>query len=125
MDGGLTSEEALSKLKLKQPLATGQENCQNMNSVWQQENMRTFKDFLSWYNNRDVFRALEAVQKKVDSYYNKIIDMLKLGCTLPFLATICLHKSTTAKFYTFVEGEKIYWRKFVKTWLVDHPLYLH
>ena len=32
--------------------------------------------------------------------------MLKLGCTLPNLANICLHKSTDAKFYPFTEGVK-------------------
>ena len=32
--------------------------------------------------------------------------MLKLGCTLPNLANIRLHKSTDAKFYPFTEGAK-------------------
>ena len=32
--------------------------------------------------------------------------MLKLGCTLPNLANICLHKSTRAKFYPFTETDK-------------------
>ena len=32
--------------------------------------------------------------------------MLKLGCTLPNLANICLHKSTSAKFYPFTETDK-------------------
>ena len=32
--------------------------------------------------------------------------MLELGCTLPNLANICLHKSTDAKFYPFTEGDK-------------------
>ena len=32
--------------------------------------------------------------------------MLKLGCTLPNLANICLHKSTSNKFYPFVEVDK-------------------
>ena len=32
--------------------------------------------------------------------------MLMLGCTLPNLADICLHKSTDAKFYPFAEVEK-------------------
>ena len=32
--------------------------------------------------------------------------MLKLGCTLPNLANICLHKSTDAKFFPFTEGDK-------------------
>ena len=32
--------------------------------------------------------------------------MLKLGCTLPGLANICLHKSTDSKFYPFTESDK-------------------
>ena len=32
--------------------------------------------------------------------------MLKLECTLPNLAIICLHKSTSAKFYPFTEPDK-------------------
>ena len=39
-------------------------------------------------------------------YHHKDIDMLKLGCTLPNLANICLYKSTDAKFYPFTEGDK-------------------
>ena len=37
--------------------------------------------------------------------------MLKLGCTLPNLANICLHKTTDAKFYPFTEGGKDLWEK--------------
>ena len=32
--------------------------------------------------------------------------MLKLGCTLPNLATICLQKSTGSNFYHFTESDK-------------------
>ena len=32
--------------------------------------------------------------------------MLELWCTLPNLANICLHKSTSAKFYPFTEADK-------------------
>ena len=32
--------------------------------------------------------------------------MLKLGCTLPCLANICLHKSTNYKFYPFCKSDK-------------------
>ena len=38
-------------------------------------------------------------------YHKKKIDMLKLGCTLPNLANICLHKSTSAKLYSFTETD--------------------
>ena len=39
-------------------------------------------------------------------YLKKGIDMLKLGCTLPNLAKICLHKPASAKFYPFTETDK-------------------
>ena len=62
--------------------------------------------FFRWYNNKDVVPALEAMPKIIAFHYDKDIDMLKLGCTLPNLANICLHKSTDAKFYPFTEGDK-------------------
>ena len=65
-----------------------------------------FKEFLRWYNNKNVIQTLEAMRKMIDFYHNKGIDMLKLGCTLPNLANICLHKSTRAKFYSFTETDK-------------------
>ena len=68
--------------------------------------MTTFKDFLRWYNNKDVVPTLEAMQKMIAFYHHKGVDMLKLGCTLPNLANICLHKSTNAKFYPFTENDK-------------------
>ena len=67
--------------------------------------MCTFKDFLRWYNNKDVVQTLEAMQKRLAFYHKKGIDMLKLGCTIPNLANICLHKSTSAKFYSFTETD--------------------
>ena len=47
--------------------------------------------------------TLEAVQKRIAFYHDKDIDML--GCTLPNLANICLHKSTDAKFYPFKQED--------------------
>ena len=41
------------------------------------------------------------MQEMLAFYHKKGIDMLKLGCTLPSLANICLLKSTSAKFYPF------------------------
>ena len=68
--------------------------------------MKSFKDFPMWYNNKDVVPTLEAMQKMFEFYHQKEIDMLKLGCTLPNLANICLHKSTDPKFYPFTESDK-------------------
>ena len=46
------------------------------------------------------------MQKMIAFYHDKDIDMLKLRCTLPTLANVCLHKSTDAKFYPFTEGDR-------------------
>ena len=46
------------------------------------------------------------------SYHDKDIVMLKLGCTLPNLANICLHKSTDVEFYPFTKGDKNLLKKF-------------
>ena len=46
------------------------------------------------------------MQKMLAFHHKKGIDMLKLGCTLSYLANNCLHKSTSAKFYPFFETDK-------------------
>ena len=71
-----------------------------------------FKDFSKWYNNKDVVQILEVMQKMIQFYHNKGIDMLKLGCTLPKLANKCLHKSTNYKFHPFCESDKDLREKF-------------
>ena len=68
--------------------------------------MKTFRDFLRWYNNKDVVSTLTAMSKMIEFYHNRNIDILKRGCTLPNLANICLHKSTSSKFYPFVDSDK-------------------
>ena len=68
--------------------------------------MQYFSDFLKWNNNKDVVPTLEAMQKLIEFYHNKGIDMLKLGLTLPNLANLCLHKSTDSKVYPFTESDK-------------------
>ena len=87
--------------------------------------MSSFKDFLRCYNNKDVVPTLEAIQKMIAFYHDKDIDMLKLGCTLPNLANICLHKSTDAKFYPFTEGDKDLLEKIEKMLLVVQLPFLH
>ena len=106
LSSGLKTEEALSKTKLSKPPPSGEENYQLLLDLWNHENMCTFKDFLSWYNNKDVVPTLEAMKKSLVFYHKKGIDMLKLGCTFLNLANICLHKSTSANFYPFTETDK-------------------
>ena len=84
---------------------TKTKNYQYLTEVWQQENMRSFKDFLRWNNSKKVVSTLEAMQKLVHFYHNKGIDMLKLRCTLRRVANICLHKTSTAKFYPITQND--------------------
>ena len=104
----------LSEIPLK-----GAENYSYLQNVWEQEKTQSFIDFLRWYNNKDVVAALEAMQEMIEFYHNKGINMLKLGCTLPKLANICLHRSTSAIFHPFTESIKICFQKFRKIWLED------
>ena len=106
VNSGLTTEQAVAKLRLDRIPPTGAENYSYLQSVWENNNMQYFSDYLKWYNNKDVVPTLETMQKMIEFYHNKGIDMLKLGCTLPNLANICLHKSTDSKFYPFTESNK-------------------
>ena len=106
LKSGLTTEQAVVKLKLSKPPPTGIEKYQYLQQLYKQEQMTSSTEFLRWYNNKDVVPTLEAMQKTIAFYHDKNIDMLKLGCTFPNLANICLHKSTDAKLYPFKEGDK-------------------
>ena len=106
LKSGLSTEQAVIKLKLSKPPPTGIENYHYLQQIWKPEQMSSFKDFLRWYNNKDVVPTLEAKQKMIAFYHDKNIDMLKVGCTLPNLANICLHKSTDANFHPFTEADK-------------------
>ena len=105
-NSGLTTEQVVATLRKDRKPPTGAENHSYLQSVWENINMQFFSDFFKWYNNKDVVSTLESMQKMIEFYHNKGIDMLKLGCTLPNLAKICLHKSTHSKFYPFTESDK-------------------
>ena len=61
----------------------------------------------------------------ISLYHDKDIDMLKLGCTLPNLANICLHQSTERNSILPQWETRTYWKKFEKTSLVVHVSFLH
>ena len=77
VNSGLTTEQTVSKLRMDGIPPTGAENCSYLHSVWVSEGMKSFKDFLMWCNNKDFVPTLEAMQKMIEFYHQKI-DMLKL-----------------------------------------------
>ena len=115
----------MQKLRITCPLLTREQYYAYLVEVWEREKMTTFKNFLRWYNNKDVIPTLEAMQKMIDFYHNKGIDTLKLGCTVPNLANICLHKSTLAKCYPLLKLTRTCWRKLESIWSVVSLLLLH
>ena len=62
LKSGLITEEAVVKLKLSKPPPAGIENYQYLQQIWKQEQRSSFKDFLRWYNNKDVVPTLEAME---------------------------------------------------------------
>ena len=102
----LTTDQEVAKLRMDRIPPTGAENYSYLQSVWKNNNMQCFSSFLKWYNNKDVVLTLEAMQKMIEVYHNKGIGMLKLECTLPNLADICLHKTRDSKFHSFTKSDK-------------------
>ena len=106
VNSGLPTEQAVVKLRMDRIPPTGAGNYSYLQSVWENNTMQYFSDFLKWYSNEDVVLTLETVRKVIEFYHNKGIDMPKLGSTLPNLANICLPKSILSKFYPSTESDK-------------------
>ena len=65
------------------------------------------------------------MQKMIEFYYNKDIDKLKLGCTIPQLANICLHSSAKAIFIHSQKATKTCFQNFVKKKMEERQSRLH
>ena len=55
-------------------------------AVWGDNQMTTMRDYLIWYNNRDVTPFLDAIAKQVGFYKQHNIDMFKDGISVPGLS---------------------------------------
>ena len=102
----------------------GAESYAYLQNIWHNERMEAFAVFLRCYNKNDdddAVSTLETMQKSFELHHNKAIDMLKVGCTRPVLASSCLHKSTDSEFSHFTETNKDLLEKYQKLWLVDRP----
>ena len=77
-------------------------------NAWKDNDMKTFKDFLEWYNNLDVLPFIEAVEKMKTFYKLKRLDIFKDGVSLPGLVLKYLMRGTKSEFHLFDENDKIY-----------------
>ena len=59
-------------------------------AVWHDNGMTTLRDFLVWYNNRDVTPFLDAIAKQAGFYQHQNIDMFKDRISVPGLSLLHL-----------------------------------
>ena len=59
-------------------------------AVWGDNQMTTMRDYLVWYNNRDVTPFLDAIAKQAAFYRDRHIDMFKDGISVPGLSLLHL-----------------------------------
>ena len=57
-------------------------------AVWRDNGMETLREYLIWYNNRDVTPFLEAISKQFAFYHDRGIDMFKDGISFPGLSLL-------------------------------------
>ena len=67
--------------------------------TWRDNGMKTMRDFLVWYNNRDVVPFLQAIDKQFGFYQHQNIDMFKDGISVPGLTLLYLFNNISSKTY--------------------------
>ena len=88
-------EDFFSTQKNKNITAEDYAYCQK---IWKEEQMTTMKDYLTWYNNRDVVPFLEALEKQFSFYRQLGVDMFKDGISVPGLTLKYLFKTSHSTF---------------------------
>ena len=59
-------------------------------AVWRANEMKTLREYLVWYNNRDVTPFLEAIDKQAAFYHDQHIDIFKDGISFPGMTLLYL-----------------------------------
>ena len=74
--------------------------------AWRDNGMTTLRDFLVWYNNRDVVPFLQAIDRQFAFYRQRGIDMFKQGISVPGLTLLYLFNDLQEKTYFTIFNEK-------------------
>ena len=90
--------------------------------AWCCNRMTTMRDFLVWYNNRDVVPFLEALDKQFAFYQQQNIDMFKDGISFPGMTLLYLFNDLPAnRFFTVFNETNKDLRHLVKDNIVGGP----
>ena len=90
-------EAFYSKLSGTNPIQTD-EDYDHLKDIWSRNNMKTFKDYLMYYNNLDTGPFVIALTNFIDIYKQEGIDIFKDYVTLPGVARKMLYESSGSKF---------------------------
>ena len=91
-------------------------------AVWHDNQMTTMRDYLIWYNNRDVTPFLEAIAKQFTFYCDRGIDMFKDGISVPGLSLLYLFSNLPKDtFFTVFNNTNKDAHKLVKDNIVGGP----
>ena len=91
-------------------------------AVWCDNQMTTMRDYLIWYNNRDVTPFLEALSKQFAFYRDRDIDMFKDGISVPGLSLLHLFNDLpNDTFFTIFNQTNSDLHKLVKDNIVGGP----
>ena len=74
--------------------------------AWHDNAMTTLRDFLVWYNNRDVVQFLQAIDRQFAFYQQCGIDMFKQGISVPGLTLLYLFNDLPEKTYFTIFNDK-------------------
>ena len=84
--------------------------------------MQTFRDFLTWYNNKDVIGFVEALSKMIEFYKSKDLDMMKDGMSVPGLTLKYMFKTMQKDtFFTLIDKKNQDLHKTIKDNICGGP----
>ena len=91
-------------------------------AVWRDNGMETLREYLIWYNNRDVTPFLEAIAKQAGFYKHQNIDMYKDGISVPGLSLLHLFNDLpNDTYFTVFNNTNKDAHKLVKDTIVGGP----
>ena len=117
---GLPPKEAFYSTLTKKSISDQEyETCLN---VFKRENMKTFRDYVRYYNNHDVIGLVQGIEKMMAVNINNKIDMFKDAVSLPGLAQKRLFRSLDSDdYFTNFSSDHAYIYKQLKAGIVGGP----
>ncbi len=95
-----SEEKALKAMKLTSPPKTGPEKYAELQQIWQDKNMKSFKDYLEFYNAADVKGFVLAVEKMLEFYFELEIDLFKTCQSSPGAARSLMFKDLGQTYFS-------------------------